>query len=110
MKKISKNFFWINTNPFDVFISKSTYIEMCNEIGKENLNVELLTGYRLEPFLASQKKYMSVKSFSSINIPFFFRIVLLSKIFIYLLRNDRVLYYDSAVAGRNPARTRRDHG
>jgi len=91
-----KTIFWLNINRFDVKIDKSTNLEMCTGLVKRGYKVILLTSYRDKPY-ENKSLNFEVVSFASVKLSCFFRIVLMIKMFFYLLKNakpDDILYCD----------------
>lgn len=91
-----RTIFWLNINRFDVKIDKSTNLEMCSGLVKRGYKVLMLTSYRDKPYVNKSLNF-DVVSFASVKLSCFFRIVLMIKMFFYLMKNAKpgdILYCD----------------
>jgi glycosyltransferase involved in cell wall biosynthesis len=70
---------------FDTRMDKSTYVEMIYELNKLGLDIKVLTSYSKDMYINNEKNFSPVY-FSTVKIPLILRVILILKMFFYLIR------------------------
>jgi glycosyltransferase involved in cell wall biosynthesis len=80
-----KSIYWLDFNRFDTKPDKSTWLEMGHELSKFSFDVHLITSFEKRPF-ASRNHNVKFINFKASNAPALFKISLLAKSLVYVLR------------------------
>ena len=85
-KKSNRRIIWVEADRFDNKPNKSPWIEMSRVLKIKGFDVLLLTGYEFMPYLQGG---MSIVSLHVWNIPFLFRLALILRLMMWVLKYAR---------------------
>lgn len=86
---MSRRLYWVDLSRFDTKPNKSPWLEMAKGLNRAGFTTCILTSYRHQPYEDTNETGIDLKSFRSSRRTIVFRLVLLTKLAIWLARNLR---------------------